>query len=160
MSEVPPTIKDSSLVPTQKKNTKTPAQLELLAKARVRAFEVRKENQGIRNKQKEIDVMEKMKERLAIEKKHQEMSKASEPEPERQPPATQEPEPEPEPEPKKVRKPKAPAPPQSDSDSDDGYTYVRVKKKHVRTLSALPPKPVARPGPSVTLNQKRNPLFI
>ena len=56
-----------------KKNPKTPAQLELLAKARQKALEVRKENQMIRIKQKEIEQAEKLKARMAIEEKHKQV---------------------------------------------------------------------------------------
>jgi len=141
-------VKDALEGVAPKKNQKTPAQLELLAKARVRALEVRKENTALRAKQREIDQLQKMKERQAIEEKHKELLKASEPETQ----FDMEPEPEPSSEPPKAKakKKKIIVVEESESDSEEEVVMVKKKKK----------TPAAPQQVSQLVPRRPNPLFM
>ena len=53
--------------------TRTPAQLEVLARARQKANEIRKVNMEIKNKEKEIKTIEKIKNANEIQQRHSEL---------------------------------------------------------------------------------------
>ena len=142
------------------KNYKSPAQLAMLAQARIRAMEVRKENSNIRNKEKEIKQVEDVKRKIEIETKHSELYKVPTPQvTETQEPVDTE---------VVKKKPKKKVVVISDSDSDDDYTTIRVKKTKLAKWQTRPPTaPISVPAalaapvpqPRMYMPKAKNPLF-
>ncbi len=116
--------------PTQEipkvKKSRTPEQLEVLAKARQKALEVRKANAELRKKEKEIELKEKENKIKERKKKIEEYE-----------------EPEPEPEPVKIKKSKKKIViEESESESEEEVVVVKKKKPVKRIVE--PDEPIRR----------------
>ena len=128
------------------KKTRTPEQLEALARAREKALEIRKQNAELRKAEKEIAKHEKeesIKVRKEKVKNYLKKEPVKEVVEEEEPP--EEPEPEPKPKPKaKPKKKKVIVVEESESESEEEEEIVVVKKPRAKKV-APQPKPVAPP---------------
>jgi hypothetical protein len=124
-----------------KRQIRSPAQLEVLAKARAKAMEARKANQEVTRKARELKQYEREQKRLEVERLYDEMlakkNKKKEPEPE----------PEPEPAPL-VHEPEPPVPPQRPPSPEPAPAPAH-ETKPIRSyqVKRAPSQPVAIPQP-------------
>ena len=151
------------------KNCKSPAQLAMLAQARVKALAIRQQNAALRAKEREIQNVEDVKRKIEIESKHAELysvptsvnfipARATQEQRE----SHEQRESNPREEEVKIKKSKKKVVVISDSESDDEYTTIRVKKTKLQKWQSKPQAPVVPvpvPIPVQIIPKKKNPLF-
>ena len=145
------------------KSLRTPAQIEVLERARIKANAVRKANADLKQKQREIDIHAKVAARNKIEAEHAKIIKPQEPEPQQDEP--EEPEPVPVPV-KKIKNPVVKKKPviilmeESDGsdEEDDQPTIIRLPKRKPQRSPVQAP-PVPEPSPADIERMRRQAKF-